>query len=478
MAGDIYSKAGADAAFVHDTSAGRQALAQSPEITSTIGAVGGEKFAPIFGWAIATDPRWGIMGDGVTDDSAAINAMLQEVYRSAKGDFGGGVAYFPAGTYICEDIQLRSRVTIKGAGKRATRFKAKAGGTASSVFSLRPGPVQSSVLEDFEVMGNGNAGQHGIRLTATLGTFSSGGWWESAMRRVRVSGFAGHQIWLEGGVGGFLPHQFLAFEHVEAFSLGGLHALHVTGQTGQVSYTACQFDGDGIVVADGEDGASVYIGSLSYSHTFINTTFQENLYGIILDGPSPVTLLGCYWENIGRAALAKGGTRLLRVIAPSISNGAHVSDNSGYIFRAEAASFLVWDSVKAGGTVDRVQSTDTTSVISGSSYLGPTQPGAGSTGVTKNIAESGGVITLNTAATTFLVNGSANTIVTISGTFRSPGEQVRIKAHGGSIVLGQTGNISVGKVSGTLTVPTDAWVTLCRVDSGGKDWVVVGMSPA
>jgi hypothetical protein len=440
------------------------------------------EYARNAGWAIATDPQWGIKGDGITDDSTAINAMLQAVYAGKGGNtYTGGVAYFPARTYIGCGIELRSRVVMRGAGKRATTFKAPAGSTLP-VFTLRPGPVQASFVEDLEVLGVGNAGQHGIRLTSAASTNStSGGWWESGMRHVRVSGFAGHQIWLDGGdssSANLLPHQFLHLEHVEAFSIGGLRALNVTGQVGQVTYNTCQFEGDGVVATETTDGASVYIGASGYSHVFTNTTFQENLYGVIVDGASPVVLNGCYWENVGRSVLATGGARLVTVGTPSFSFAAHVSDGTGYLFKAEAASFLKWDSVKAGGTVDRIQSSDTTSNIVAGTYFGPTAPGSGSVGVTKNIAESGGTITLGTAATTILVNASANIINNIAGTVRLPGESVYLKAHGGSITLGLGGNISIGKLTGTLVVPPDAWVHLVRTDSGSLGWAVVGMSPA
>ncbi|WP_295851159.1 hypothetical protein [uncultured Microbacterium sp.] len=56
MAGDIYSKAGADAAFVHDTVAGRQALAQSPEVTGAFGAA-----------AVAASPEIGARIAAATD---------------------------------------------------------------------------------------------------------------------------------------------------------------------------------------------------------------------------------------------------------------------------------------------------------------------------------------------------------------------------------------------------------------------------
>ena len=71
MAADIYSKAGADAAFLHDTAAGRQALAQSPEIIST--------FVPVVKTAVLTRDAAGRI------TSAVENGVTVTYTRDAQG---------------------------------------------------------------------------------------------------------------------------------------------------------------------------------------------------------------------------------------------------------------------------------------------------------------------------------------------------------------------------------------------------------
>jgi hypothetical protein len=73
----------------------------------------------------AKSKRFNIKGDGTTDDTTAINSAI-----SIANAAGGGVLFFPAGTYIIAPslsatfIIAKSNVTICGAGP-ATKFKVK-----------------------------------------------------------------------------------------------------------------------------------------------------------------------------------------------------------------------------------------------------------------------------------------------------------------------------------------------------------------
>lgn len=62
---------------------------------------------------------YGVKGDGVTLDTASIQAAVD-----ACADAGGGEVVFPAGTYMCASVHLKSGVTIrllKGATVKGTR---------------------------------------------------------------------------------------------------------------------------------------------------------------------------------------------------------------------------------------------------------------------------------------------------------------------------------------------------------------------
>lgn len=59
----------------------------------------------------------GAVGDGVTDDTAAIQAAIDAAAIT------GGSVFFPPGTYMSRTITLRDHVRLSGAGMTATRIK-------------------------------------------------------------------------------------------------------------------------------------------------------------------------------------------------------------------------------------------------------------------------------------------------------------------------------------------------------------------
>jgi hypothetical protein len=60
--------------------------------------------------------QFGAQGDGVTDDTAAIQKSVDWVYAK-----GGGVILFPAGTYIVTSVNIREGITFQGDGATIKR---------------------------------------------------------------------------------------------------------------------------------------------------------------------------------------------------------------------------------------------------------------------------------------------------------------------------------------------------------------------
>src|SRR5665213_905709 len=78
---------------IASAAAGRVALAQAPEPSATEG--------------LYNVRRYGATGDGKTVDTPAINRAIEAVAAA-----GGGTLLFPAGTYVCFTIRLRSKVDL------------------------------------------------------------------------------------------------------------------------------------------------------------------------------------------------------------------------------------------------------------------------------------------------------------------------------------------------------------------------------
>jgi hypothetical protein len=64
---------------------------------------------------------FGAVGDGVTEDTTAINAAI--TYVNGRG---GGEVFFPAGTYLTGQVLIKTKVKLAGESRTSTTIKAKA----------------------------------------------------------------------------------------------------------------------------------------------------------------------------------------------------------------------------------------------------------------------------------------------------------------------------------------------------------------
>ena len=88
----------------------RDLLKASPLVlASTVGhvALAQSPAAPSAAEAIYDVRKFGATGDGKTVDTPAINKAIEAVAAA-----GGGVLVFPAGTYVCFTIRLKSHVDL------------------------------------------------------------------------------------------------------------------------------------------------------------------------------------------------------------------------------------------------------------------------------------------------------------------------------------------------------------------------------
>lgn len=100
---------------------------------------------------------FGAVGDGVADDTVAIQAAINAVFAA-----GGGTVYFPSGTYLVSTIALAwgsasTSIVFKGAGQNATTVQ-KTGGSTTSVFNISASSSDGSYSEfvDMKIVGAAN----------------------------------------------------------------------------------------------------------------------------------------------------------------------------------------------------------------------------------------------------------------------------------------------------------------------------------
>lgn len=130
------------------------------------------------------DATWGTRGDGTTDDTVAIQAAHDSVSAA-----GGGILYFPPGTYITQGIIWDSKVKGIGSGYESTILKLKAN-TPTSVGAT--GDV--IVGRNFASLSSSTYGGSGAG-TSVAGINSWG------IRDLTIDGNAANQTSGQGGCG-------------------------------------------------------------------------------------------------------------------------------------------------------------------------------------------------------------------------------------------------------------------------------------
>lgn len=175
---------------------------------------------------------FGAVGDGVTNDTAAIQTAIDSLPAS------GGTVYVPAGTYLVSTLNFPNQpktVNFIGAGKYATilQMATAAGPVIRKVPT--PGRIIGALFSDFQIRANANSDKTNLSHKGMLIT----GWNGSQFKRIayKSAGTAPGS----GSVGAFIDvaaHPYVCynntFENIEAeigFGPSRVFYLNNNGQT-------------------------------------------------------------------------------------------------------------------------------------------------------------------------------------------------------------------------------------------------------
>lgn len=415
--------------------------------------------------------------DGVTDDTAAVQAMIDAIHGS---DIGGGKGYLP-GFCAVDSVVLKDGVSLDGAGKFVSGLIARPGSGTAALVTLAAGPVRAS-LRRMEIRGadSANAGQHGLyfRSTASTGAPFHGGWWNSELDDVLVRDFHGHNIWLRGGGTSFLlPHQFLTFRNVvslKSSTTAAAAGVRLTGQVAQVEVIGGQYDGPGqsndgtnIVLGREVDDSDVVISDVAPGViAFRGVTSQDNKRAVTISRSFPVVFDGCWLENISEG-IATFDSALRVTVRGTLFTNVGSNGGTGFGVQANSGCTIIADgNVFSGATDASLTATSGGIVIPRDNVTGG-GTSVITSGLTYQVGVDGsGVVTINDYRTA-IVNTSATPIVDVVST-ASVGERVSLKAFGGTIVIDSGGTIHASGLTLPYTVPSGAIVTLVRHDLGSS----------
>lgn len=233
--------------------------------------------------------------------------------------------YIPNGSYVIDNITLKSGIDIIGESLENTNIYATEGdgGPSDYLFKIEKGRniinisnlniIGVRTIEDNDIYTKKGC----FKFEADWDEFGvDAGLWYSSIKNVQIRFFKQNGIYLLGGSGTVKKrvNQFNVFENVRIVRHGdGLysldnHALKMLGQNGQHTFINCQFDGFHFV----EEGVTVYDRGINVMienggdvttnvATFMNCTFQEADYGIIIKQAENITIDNCWFEYLGVA---------------------------------------------------------------------------------------------------------------------------------------------------------------------------------
>ena len=230
---------------------------------------------------------FGATGDGVTDDTLAVQAAL------LAG--AGQIVFFPAGTYLCTTIIIYSKTAMIGEGISATVIKAKstlAGNAALLWNNIQTGTL--NVYYDVGILIQGMTFDGNGLGTRTAELVSLGKVQNTTIRdcMVRNIGYIG-----------------LAF-----------------GGSNNVRILNCKFTTTGNPVVTAEGGASVWFGASPDATGTTNVLIDQcSFYALewagIYANCNRITISGCSFLNVKEAGIFSGSPNLGLIIEGCTING-------------------------------------------------------------------------------------------------------------------------------------------------------------
>ncbi|HEY8985452.1 MAG TPA: glycosyl hydrolase family 28-related protein [Streptomyces sp.] len=411
-------------------------------------SAGGPAPEPPLDWLNIRD--YGAVGDGVTDDAPAIQAVI-----TAASAAGGGTLYIPAGRYILNSaLTWASGVNALGAGDRVSILQA----TNQNLDLITGTDISGVTLQGLQLSGPGRGFGSGVRFTR----FSSPSTANITLRDVLIQSM--------GGDGVFCHELSSSILHrVRVRTCGGV-GFHLQAPQDTVlggastSLIGCS--------AEGNVGGAYWLDGMAYT-SLTACAAMGSPTGFRLDSCTGVVLTGCGAEQCTTGLTVYGGKgATVNGFVTKASDGASVwltnsatgvvlvgvaevspGSNASTCLRTDAgtiATVLGLTAVKANtlnGTVNRLDPGDGSLVVTGKTIV----PSGGAAARMGTATLAAGTVTVTTSAIT-AASVVQLTIQTPGGTVGSV--YVNARTAGTSFVIKSTSSTDTSTVGWRILDPS------------------------
>ena len=240
------------------------------------------------GWTNVKAAAYGAAGDNSTDDTTAINNAI-----SAANSAGGGVVYFPAGTYkISTALTLFSDIIILGDGPDVSVIHQT--GTTVNGLQWTGNQIQDVLIRDIGITGPSSGSGVGLSIAPSGGSNPNAA--NVSLDNVVFTGFGSHAIsgnlWIVS-----------TFTNVRALNPGGA-LIHLSGVANtSLTFTSCYANGPSGHGFDFASGLTYSVLNGCACDSVAGSNIGYNLVGAV-----GVTLNSCGNESSANAFVVNGGS--------------------------------------------------------------------------------------------------------------------------------------------------------------------------
>jgi len=320
----------------------------------------------------------GAIGDGSTDDTAAIQAAIDSYGQETGATATGGVVYFPPGTYkVTSQLDMYSGVHIVGSGMQSTKVDGNTLTSGNYVFK-NVNNARYFSYRDITVAGS-------LTTTAKGGIFigndSGDAGYTSyvSMQNVEIIGFS-----TTGAIGLNISNPSHVFmSNVVVYGIPNGECLLIIGnmaQTGVFHFSGCKFgafDGDDIAMRIASSTSSAgAVENVAFTGCYFGGEGGAGMRAVVIEAPSGgatisrgITFDTCHMETQeGTEVMLVEAIHGLRVTDCSFYGyaGSYVGATNGIHFTGVTATEMV--TLKNNQYIDIIASGAAVKVDTGGTY--------------------------------------------------------------------------------------------------------------